>query len=39
MRIIFHGVVAFKFDSKIHGNEIEFLVAFARADNGLIIEH
>lgn len=37
VRITFNGVPSFKFVRKYHGYSQNFLIAFSRADNGLII--
>ena len=37
VRITFNGVPSFKFVKKYHGYSQSFLIAFSRADNGLII--
>lgn len=37
LRLIFHGTPAFRYDCRVHGSGVQFLLALARADNGLIV--
>ncbi|CAL6095924.1 RNA_helicase [Hexamita inflata] len=39
LRIQFNGIPQFIFNKKIHNYEQEFLIAFSRADNGLLIHY